>query len=311
MAPVDAAPVRAHQVVRKLRHLGRFQADHRIELRAQRPVRQLLQQSGGTSGVTASPRQDPAEVLNQVRARPGALLLLGQGERLLSGAAQRQCFLARSGRLRLVVRRVAGGCVPDRGSDRGERDAERPRELVGPARVQLLGVERAFLAPARGEVRRLRELRQLPLRRGATVTLLEPRGAAAQVRGDRLAARGEHAHHLPADAFDLEAVAVIAGRPLKPEPPGEGFLEVLRGHRADRSDVLVVTEGVRGAPLPVFGCPGGVGDLRVDVQLHVAIPGRVLQPVRDREVGLVPLTRLAPVDPRVVGAGTGVARLLL
>ena len=79
----------------------------------------------------------------------------------------------------------------------------------------------------------------------------------------------------------------------------------------DRTDVLVVAEGVRGTPLPVLRCPGDVGNLGVDVQLHVPVPGCVLQPVRHREVGLVPLTGLATVDPRVVGAGAGVARLLL
>ena len=52
------------------------------------------------------------------------------------------------------------------------------------------------LACAGGEVRRLRELRELALGGLAVVPLREPRGALAQVRGDGLAAGGEHAHHL-------------------------------------------------------------------------------------------------------------------
>ena len=106
-------------------------------------------------------------------------------------------------------------------------------------------------------------------------------------------------HHLRRDALDLEPVAVVAGRPLQAEPARQRLLQVLGGDRRDRADVLVVAKGVRGAPLPVRRCPGDVGDLGVDVQLHVAVPGRVLQPVRHRQVGLVPLARLPAVDPRV------------
>ena len=161
------------------------------------------------------------------------------------------------------------------------------------------------------EVRRLRELRELALGRRAAVPLLEPRRAAAQVRGDRLAARGEHAHHLTADARDLEAVAVVARGPFQAEPGGEGLFQVLGDDRGDRADVLVVPQRVRGPPLPVGRRPGDVGDLGVDVQLHVAVPGGVLQPVRDRQVGLVPLAGLAAVDAGAVGAGAGVAGLAL
>jgi hypothetical protein len=74
------------------------------------------------------------------------------------------------------------------------------------------------------------------------VPLLEPRRAVAQIRGDRLPARGEHAHHLPGDAGDLEAVAVIAGGPFHAEPAREGFFQVLGHDRGDRADVLVVPE---------------------------------------------------------------------
>src|SRR5690348_14385657 len=89
---------------------------------------------------------------------------------------------------------------------------------------------------ARGEVGGLRELRELALGRRAAVLLLEPRGAGAQVFGDGLAAGGEQPHHLPRDTRDLEAVAVVAGGPLQPEPLGEGFLEVLGDDRGDGSD---------------------------------------------------------------------------
>ena len=47
------------------------------------------------------------------------------------------------------------------------------------------------------------------------------------------------------------------------------------------------------------------------MQLHVAVPGGVLQPVRHGQVRFVPLAGFAAVDPGVVGAGAGVARLAL
>ena len=47
------------------------------------------------------------------------------------------------------------------------------------------------------------------------------------------------------------------------------------------------------------------------MQLHVAVAGGVLQPVRHGQVGLVPLAGLPAVDPGVVGAGAGVAGLAL
>ena len=177
--------------------------------------------------------------------------------------------------------------------------------------MQLREVQRAVLRLARGEVRRLRELRQFPLRRGAAVPLLEPRRAGAHVGGDRLAARGEQPHHLPGDALDLEPVAVIARHPLHAEPAGQRLLQVLGGDRGDRADVLVVAEGVRCPPFAVGPCSGGVGDLGVDVQLHVAVAGGVLQPVRHRQVGLVPLAGLPAVHPGVMRAGAGVAGLAL
>jgi len=154
-------------------------------------------------------------------------------------------------------------------------------------------------------------MRELALGRLASVLLLEPRGAHAQVLGDRRAARGEHAHHLPGDARDLEPVPVITRGPLQAEPLGEGFFQVLGDDGGDRADVLVVAQRVRGAPFAVGCRPGGVGDLGVDVQLHVAVPGGVLQPVRHRQVCLAPLAGLPAVDSRAVAAGAGVAGLAL
>ena len=209
------------------------------------------------------------------------------------------------------VRVCVPAAVPDRRRDRRQAHAERARELVRPARVQLREIQRAFLLRACFEVRRLREVREFALGRLAFVSLLEPRRAGAQVRGDRLAARGEHAHHLAGDALDLEAVAVVARGPFQAEPGGEGFFQVLGDDRGDRADVLVVAEGVRGAPFAVGAGLGGVGDLGVDVQLHVAVAGGVLQPVGDGQVGFVPLAGLPAVDAGAVGAGAGVAGFAL
>jgi hypothetical protein len=108
-------------------------------------------------------------------------------------------------------------------------------------------------------------VRQFTLGRRAAVLLLEPRGTLAQVRGDRRAARGEHAHHLPADALDLEPVAVVAGGPFQAEPGGEGLFQMLGDDRGDRADVLVVAQRVRGSPLPVDAGAGDMGDLGVDM----------------------------------------------
>jgi len=163
--------------------------------------------------------------------------------------------------------------------------------------VQLLSVQRGFLGFACREVRRLRQLREFTLGRPAAVLLLEPRGAAPQVGGDRFPARGEQADHLPRDAGDLEAVTVVAGCPFQAEPGGERFFQALGGDRSDCADVLVVAQGVRGPPFPVGGGAGDVGDLGVDVQLHVAVPGGVLQPVRHHVAGsfAVEKPRSAPV----------------
>ena len=96
-----------------------------------------------------------------------------------------------------------------------------------------------------------------------------------------------------------------------PKPLGERFFQVLGDDRCYRADVLVVAQGVRGSPFAVGGGFGDVGDLGVDVQLHVTVPGGVLRPVRHRQVGLPPLAGLPAVHPDVVGTGAGVARLTL
>jgi len=150
-----------------------------------------------------------------------------------------------------------------------------------------------------------------PLGRLASVALLELRRAGAHVGGDGRASRGEHAHHLARDALDLEAVPVVARDPLEAEAAGQRLLQVLGDDRGHRADVLVVAEGVRGAPFAVSCCPCDVGDLGVDVELHVAVAGGVLEPVGHGEFGLVPLAGLAAVHPGVVGAGAGVAGLAL
>jgi hypothetical protein len=177
--------------------------------------------------------------------------------------------------------------------------------------VQLREIQRALLGVARFEVRGLRELRELALGRRAAVPLLEPLRAAAQIRRDRHTARREHAHHLPADALDLEPVPVVARDPFQAEPGGEGLFQVLGDDRSQCADVLVVAERVRGPPLPVGTRFDGVGDLGVDVQLHVAVAGGVLQPVRHRQVGFVPVAGLPTVHPGAVGAGAGVAGFAL
>jgi hypothetical protein len=154
-------------------------------------------------------------------------------------------------------------------------------------------------------------MRELALGRLAAVPLLEPRRAGAQIRGDRRVAGGEHAHHRAGNALDLKPVAIVPRGPFQAESGSEGFFQVLGDDRGDGADVLVVPQGVRRPPVPVGRCPGGVGDLGMDVQLHVAVAGGVLQPVRHRQVRLVPLAGLPAMDPCVVGAGTGVARLPL
>ena len=307
---VDAAPVGAQQAARNGDWLGCFQAGDWLELRAQCPVGQVLQQRGGRGGVHSGAGQDPAQVLDHIRARPGALFLLRERDRLLRRA--RQLELGEDRALCAVRVRGAAGCaVPDRWRDRRQAHAERARELVRPARVHLRDIQRAVLRVARLEVGRLREMRELALGRRAAVALLEPRRAGAQVGGDGLPARGEQPHHLPADSVDLEPVSVIAGDPLKAEPARERFLQVLGDDRGDRADVLVVTERVRRPPLPVGGRLGDVGDLGVDVQLHVAVAGGVLQPVRHGQIRLVPLAGLPAVHPGVVRPGAGVAGLPL
>ena len=310
VALVHAAPVRAQQAGGHLGQLGRLKAGHRLELRRQRPVRDLFEHGSGCGRVHAGPGQHPAQVLDHIRPGKGALFSLRERDRLLRSLAH--LHRARTGRAaRMRGRAARTRVVPHRRRDRLQAHAEAAREQVRPARVRLRQIQRAGLGRARGEVRRLRQPRQLALGGRAAVLLLEPRRAGPQVRGDRLAAGGEQPHHLPGDAGDLEAVPVIAGLPRQPEPAGQRLLQVLGDDRGDRADVLVVAQGIRCPPLPVDAGPGDVGDLGVDVQLHVAVPGGVLQPVRDRQVGLVPLAGLPAIDPLVMRPGAGIARLPL
>ena len=177
---VDAAPVRAPQTGRHLDRLRRLQASHRLELRGQRPVREILEPRGGHGRVHAGPRQHPAQVLDQVRAGPGALFLLGQRDRFLRGPAHLELAGGRTGIARAARARACAAVVPYRRRDRRQAHAEGPRELVRPARVHLRDIQRAVLRRARLEVRRLREPRQLALRRRAAVlrSRIAPRGRA-------------------------------------------------------------------------------------------------------------------------------------
>jgi hypothetical protein len=88
---VDAAPIGAQQVARDLGQFGRLQADHRLELRPQRPVGEVLQQRGSCGRVHPGAGQDPAQVLDHIGAGPGALVLL----------RQRDCLLRRTPELEL------------------------------------------------------------------------------------------------------------------------------------------------------------------------------------------------------------------
>ena len=133
---VDAAPVRAQQAARDLGRLRRLQAGHRLELRPQRPVSDFLQQRGGRGRVHAGPGQHPAQVLDHIRAGPGALLLLRQRDRLLRRAAHLQLAEDRAGTARAARARARvspAAVVPYRRRDRRQAHAERARELVAPS----------------------------------------------------------------------------------------------------------------------------------------------------------------------------------
>ena len=87
MSLINAAPIGAQQAARHLHQLGRIQARHRLELRRQRPVGQVLQQGGGCGRVHAGPGQHTAQVLDHVRTGPRGLVLLRQRNRLLRRAS--------------------------------------------------------------------------------------------------------------------------------------------------------------------------------------------------------------------------------
>ena len=134
---VDAAPVGAPQAGRHLGWLWGLQAGHRLELRPQCPVRQVLEQGGGCGGVPAGSGQDPAQVLDHIRAGPGALVQLRQRDRLLRGPVHLKLTGDRAGILRPARTRacVSPALVPDRRRDRRQAHAERARERVRPAGV--------------------------------------------------------------------------------------------------------------------------------------------------------------------------------
>jgi hypothetical protein len=154
--------------------------------------------------------------------RPRYLITSARVQVLFSCWASATAFCAARASLRGAAGRARPGlacaclrvpAVPYRWRDRRQAHAERVRELVCPPCVGLRDVECAVLGFACLEVGRLREMCQLTLRRRAAVLRLEPRRAGAQVRADGLAASGEHAHHVTADALDLEPVAVIGFGP--------------------------------------------------------------------------------------------------
>jgi hypothetical protein len=89
MPLVDAAPIGTQQAARHVGRLGRFQAGDRLELRTQRAVGEVFQEGSGRGGVQAGAGQDPAQVLDHIRAGPRAPFLLSQRYRLL----RRACLL--------------------------------------------------------------------------------------------------------------------------------------------------------------------------------------------------------------------------
>ena len=137
----------------------------------------------------------PAKSSSRAAAAAGAMPVLGSTRpRYMIRSARIQVLFSRwasatafctarassSGRFRASGARGRVSCavMPHRRRDRRQRDAGRARELVRPSLMQLCKVQRAVLRLARGEVRRLCELRQFPLRRRAAMALLELRRAA-------------------------------------------------------------------------------------------------------------------------------------
>ena len=318
VTPVHAAAVRADQVARQVDRVGGLQAQDRVELRAQDPVRGLLQQPGRGFRVPAGAGQDPAQVLDQVRPGPRGLLLLRQRQRPLRRAGQREVL-----RDRVVPRRrvraSASGSAPARCASACQTDGA--TDASGTPSVRASRSAQPACACARSSAP------SLPLR----VAKFDACASCASSRCD-----GARPYRSSNRAARSRTSAVIAWRreenrsiiscetPLisnpfpssraahsRPNRAGQRLLQVLGGDRGHRADVLAVAQGVRGAPLPVHAGPGDVGDLRVDVQLHVAVARGVLQPVRHRQVRLTPLARLPAAGPGVVRAGAGVARLPL
>jgi hypothetical protein len=135
------------------------------------PVRSAVSLSVGQSGPLPAGR---AGVLMRCLCRSIKELAVDEGRASADQGDQMGCVVS----------------VPHRRGDRRERDAERARQHVRPARVRLHDVERAFLGPARGEVRRLRELRDFLLRRRAAIAAGERLLAYDRARWAASAASG-------------------------------------------------------------------------------------------------------------------------
>ena len=85
---VDTAAIRAQQTGWHRGRLGCLQAQDRLELAAQGTAGEGFEQHGGCGRVPAGAGQHPAQVLDHIRAGPGALFLLRQRDRLLRRAGQ-------------------------------------------------------------------------------------------------------------------------------------------------------------------------------------------------------------------------------
>jgi hypothetical protein len=108
---VDATPVRTQQAARKVNRFGRAQARLQLELRRQRPVRNLFQQGGGLGRVHAGAGQHPAQELDHIRPGKGALVLLRQRDRLLRRPAHLHLTGPRAGTGRAARARGGASCA--------------------------------------------------------------------------------------------------------------------------------------------------------------------------------------------------------
>ena len=307
---VDAAPVRAPQAGWHLRWLGRLQAGHRLELRGQRPVGQLLQQPGGRRRVHPGTGQHPAQVLDHIRAGPRGFVLLGQRDGRLRRPASSSPV-----NTTLPAPRMRGPaprpwlCQTD-----GATEARRTPRVRASLSAQPACACARSSAPCFG----LRVLKFDACARCASSRW----DGARPYRCSNRAARPRRSALIDSRREENTRISwpempVISnpypspGGPFQAEPRGESLFQVLGDDRGDRADVLVVPERIRGPPFPVGRRPGDVGDLGMDVQLHVPVPGGVLQPVRHGQVGLVPLAGLLAAYAGAVAAGPGISGLAL